>query len=151
MVLGRLTYTPGKMMEPDADPEPPTEVEPFPLSPKQEDITPEMEELTPDEREKLLARKQEKDVEYLAKMQKWGKVALYAMFFPSFLSIITIAFGVWYVYCNVCTAAVAASARLDWLATYRPQRICRFASVFRRVINATSTTCVVNLKCTWVL
>jgi membrane protein YqaA with SNARE-associated domain len=54
-----------------------------------------MQELTEEEREKLMKRKAEKELEYTATMQKWGKVALYAMFFPTFLSIITIIAGVW--------------------------------------------------------
>lgn len=59
-----------------------------------------MQELTLEEREKLMKRKADKEVEYVATMQKWGKVALYAMFFPTFLSIITIVAGVWYVLPN---------------------------------------------------
>lgn len=75
-----------------------TEVEafqPLPPSPSPHVLGMGTEELTAEEREKLLARKQEKDAAYHARMVKWGKVALYSMFFPCALSILTIICGVW--------------------------------------------------------
>lgn len=79
-----------------------TAVEPANLGAGLDDLPPPptgeekvMDELTAEERVKLLQRKEEREEEYFITMQKWGKVALYAMFFPAFLSIITIVCGVW--------------------------------------------------------
>ena len=99
------------MLEPEADaPFETTEVEPLPPPPPPAEETwkDSTAELTEEERQKLLLRKQEKEAAYFEKMQKWGKVALYTMFFPTFLSIITIVLGVW------CVSAATAFAAWIW-------------------------------------
>lgn len=76
-------------------------IEPLPPAPE---TIPDVEmwkapaDLTPEERERLMKQKTEKEAAYFAHMQKWAKVVLYCMFFPTFLSIITIIAGVWCVH-----------------------------------------------------